>query len=408
MTIGYLAQVFPSLTMTFVYREVMALRAAGLAVHTFSTWKPKPGELSDEAKGLVNNTFYIFPLNIFQFLVSHFRYLLTRPWRYLNTLGFCVLRPRGSFKNRLRTFLHFCQAVHLAREVERQNITHLHAHFALNATTLALVVFRLTGITFSFTAHANDIFVNPILLPEKIKAARFIVAISEYNIEFLQKIVPGQATADKIHLVHCGIDVQHFSPPDSRQQNVKPVIFSVGRLIEKKGYPYLIKACRILVDQGYNFQCFIAGGGPQETLLKKMIEEEGLSDYVHLTGIIFQEQLKDYLNKTDVFVLPCVVGSDQDMDGIPNSLMEAMAVEVPVISTDISGIPELIQNEKTGLQVPSEDAGSLAEAIASLFNNKELRMTLSQAGRAKVVDEFEIQKNAHSLLNIFRTYLDKN
>ena len=405
MTIGYLAQVYPSLTMTFVYREVLAFRNAGFDVQTFATWPPDLNELSEEAKGLVEETFYIFPLSWGAFLLDHCRYLLTRPRRYLGTLFFCLTRKHKTFKNRLRTFFHFCQAVKLASEVERRKIQHLHAHFALNATTIAMVVSRLLGTTFSFTAHANDIFVNPILLPQKIQEALFIVVISEYNKQFLQNIVSTEETRKKIHLVHCGIDVQHFSPPDIQPDVDKPIIFSVGRLIEKKGFLYLIKACRILADQGYQFKCLIAGGGPQETLLKQMVEECELGDYVELMGVIFQEDLKAYLGKPGVFVLPCVIAQDQDMDGIPNSLMEAMAMEMPAISTTVSGIPELIVNEKTGLLVPPRDEVALAKAIATLLENQELRITLGKSGRQKVIEEFEIKENVNNLLNIFEMYL---
>jgi glycosyltransferase involved in cell wall biosynthesis len=406
MPIGYVAQKFPQLTLTFVYREVRALRAAGLDIQTFSTWKPNLNELSDEAKEFVKDTFYIFPLDWLRFLQSHAWYLLTRPRRYLGTLWFCLTREHKTFKNRWRTFLHFCQAVYLAQEVERRNVKHLHVHFALNATTIAMVVSRLTGATFSFTAHANDIFANPILLPEKIKAARFIIAISEYNIRFLHNVVPSQETLDKTHLVHCGIDIQRFSPPNHRSHADQPVILTVGRLVEKKGYPYLIKACRILADQGYDFRCLIVGGGPQETILKQMIQDNGLSSYVNLLGIVFQEHLRDHFGQADIFVLPCVVGSDQDMDGIPNTLMEAMSMEIPVISTTVSGIPELVEDGKAGFLVPPQDEVSLARAMANLLENEELRSTLGKAGRAKVVAEFEIEKNANSLLNIFKSYLE--
>ncbi|HXV96970.1 MAG TPA: glycosyltransferase, partial [Anaerolineae bacterium] len=403
---GYLAQVFPHLTMTFVYREVLALRAAGLEVKTFSTWTPAPNELSAEAKPLVGDTFYIFPLNWPQFLLSHIRYLLARPQRYLGTLLFCLSREHKTLKNRWRTLSHFCQAVYLAQAVERSGIDHLHVHFALNATTLALVVARLTGIPFSFTAHANDIFANPILLPEKIKEARFIVAISEYNIRFMYNIVPAQETLDKSYLVHCGIDVQKFAPPDQRPAQVQPTILAVGRLVEKKGYPYLIKACKILAERGYDFRCLILGGGPHEARLKEMVQAYNLGERVLLKGIVFQEHLGDYLKQADIFVLPCIVGSDQDMDGIPNTLMEAMSMEIPTISTNISGIPELIEDGKTGLLVPPEDEIALAEAIISLLENAELRHALGQAGRSKVVEEFEIEKNAHRLLRIFKSRLN--
>ncbi len=406
MIIGYLAQVFPHLTMTFVYREVLALRNKNIHLQTFSTWKPKPEELSDEAKELVKSTFYIFPFNWSQFLFNHTWYLFRRPGAYLSTLWFCLMGEHKTFKNRLRTFYHFCQAVHLAKAVEAKNVGHLHVHFALNATTIALVVARLTKITFSFTAHANDIFVNPILLRDKINEAKFIIAISDYNKRFLYNILPDQGTCDKTHIVHCGIDVQHFSAPNKKLHNERPIILAIGRLVEKKGYLYLIRACKILVGQGYDFQCLIVGGGPQESLLKQIIEEEGVSDYVSLEGIVFQEHLLSYLDKADIFVLPCVVASDQDMDGIPNTLMEAMAMEIPAISTTVSGIPELIEHEKTGLLVAPEDEVSLAKAMATLLDDKELRGILGQAGRAEVIKAFEIEKNAHHLLSVFKSYLE--
>lgn len=408
MSIGYIAQVFPSLSMTFVYREVAALRSAGFEVQTFSTWKPKLSELSDEAKYLVQDTFYIFPLNWLQFLVSHFKYIVTRPQRYWGTLLFCLTRPHKTLKNRLRTFLHFCQAVHLARAVEQKGVNHLHAHFALNAATIALVVSRLTNTTFSFTVHANDIFVNPILLPEKIQAAEFIVSISEYNIRFLQKIVSPSEVVDKTHLVHCGIDVEHFMVSNNEKPDTgPPLIFSVARLVEKKGFFYLIKACKILVERGYEFNCLIGGDGPEYELLERLIQENGLTDCVKLLGVVFQEELKDYLNKTDIFVLPCIKAEDEDMDGIPNSLMEAMAMEIPVISTTLSGIPELIEDHRTGLLVPPNDETALANAICTLLDDANLGHILGQAGRVKVAEEFEIEKNAKSLLKIFEKYLPR-
>lgn len=403
--IGYLAQLFPGLTITFVYREILALRAVGLQLESFSIWKPNPDELSEEAKGFVEETFYVFPLNWFQFVHSHIYYLFSRPKLYLGTLWFCLTREHTSFKNRVRTFYHFCQAVYMGKTVERKQIQHLHAHFALNATTIALVISRLSGVTFSFTAHADDIFVNPILLPEKIKAALFIVVISEYNARFLYDVVPAPETLNKMYLVHCGIDVKRFSPNSQQPSVFPPTILAVGQLVEKKGYAYLIKACKILVGRGYDFRCLIAGGGPQEALLTHMIEEAKLSNHVHLVGRVFQEQLPDYYRQADIFVLACVRSHNQSMDGIPNVLMEAMAMEIPCISTTISGIPELVEHGKTGLLVPPQDEVSLADAIATLLEDPELRTTLGKAGRAKVIADFEIEKSADTLIQIFRSYL---
>jgi len=403
--IGYVAQIFPYLSETFVYREVKTLRAKGLDVQTFSTWQPKLDELSAEARSLVDDTFYIFPLNKVQFVRSHAMFLATRPLPYLRALLFCLSRPHKTWKNRLRTLMHFAQAVYMAQAVEQRGVEHLHVHFALNATTIAMVIYHLTGVTFSFTAHANDLFCNPILLTEKIEESAFIIAISEYNKRFMYNLLPQQKIAEKINIVHCGIDIARYAPTDKGTSDKRPTIVAVGRLVEKKGYPYLIKACRVLVDHGYDFHCLIIGGGPEEAALRQLVTEHDLTEYITLTGVVFQEEMRNYLSRADLTVLPCVVAQNQDMDGIPNTLMEAMAMEIPAISTQVSGIPELIEDGKTGLLVPPEDEVALAEAIARLLNDEPLRTKLGQAGRVKVTTEFEINKNTDQLLDIFRTQI---
>ena len=404
MSVGYVLNIFPDLTMTFVYRELMALRSAGVDIEAFSTWKPNTDELSQDSKDLVNDVFYIFPLHWFNFLKSHVAYLTTQPFVYFKTLWFCIANDYKTFRSRIRTMIHFCVAVYLAKEVQKKNIKHLHAHFAENATTLALIAARLIGVSFSFTAHAKDIFVNPILLPDKIKEAKFIIAISEYNRRYLQAFVATQDPIQKIHLVHCGIDVQKFSLTRGRSPNNQPVILSVGRLVEKKGYVYLIKACKLLVAQGYDFRCVIVGNGPQETFLKRMVIENHLSEHVIFSGAVFQEDLINFFITSDIFVLPCIIAGDKDMDGIPVSLMEAMSMEIPPISTSISGIPELIEDLKTGLTVPPKDEKTLARAIGKLIEDEELRTKLGKAGRNKVIESFEIKKNTIRLYNIFKMY----
>ena len=405
MTIGYIAQLFPSLSETFVYREVQALRTKGLKVKTFSISRPEVHELSGEAKKFLKDTFYVFPLNFSRFLLAHTWCLLTRPHRYFGTLWFCIMREHKTQKNRLRTFYHFCEAILIAKEVKRIGIKHLHAHFALNPTTVALVVSRLVEVPFSFTAHANDIFCNPILLKEKIRAARFIIAISEYNKRFLNNIVCGPKSLDRIHVVHCGVDVQRFSPQRYRKLSVKPIVLAVGRLVEKKGYPYLIRACKILVDKGYDFRCLIIGEGPQKGLLTQIIKETDLHEVVNLLGLVYQEHIREYFAKADIFVMPCIVDSDNDMDGIPVTLMEAMAMEIPTVSTSISGIPELVEHMKTGILVLPKNEVSLANAISTLIEKDDLARILGKAGRSKVKSEFEIQKNIDSLINIFESYV---
>lgn len=401
--IAYLMQGYPALTT--VYREVLALRAKGLDVRTFATWRPVPESVSKEARGLIEETFYLFPMRWPVFLKVHIRYLLARPGAYLSTLVYLLTRPGQSLAKRRRTLCHFAEGVYLAAEIERQGIPHIHAHFALNATTLALVVARLTGASFSFTAHANDIFADQVILKEKIKAARFIVAISEYNKRFLVEYSGDPRVAGKIHVVHSGIPVTDFSLDHHpvRPASAPPLVLSVARLVEKKGFPFLIQACRYLRDRGYCARCIILGSGPQEGELRRLIHDLDLEGWVELPGWLDQTQVRAYLREATAFALPCIVAEDGDRDGIPASLMEAMAMAKPCVSTAISGIPELIEDGCSGLLVAEKDAVALADALSRLLDDAELGRRLGRAGREKVIDRFNCDDIAAQLFHLFVT-----
>jgi glycosyltransferase involved in cell wall biosynthesis len=403
--VGYLTQIYPGLTT--VYREVLALRAKGLAIKTFATWRPRSETVSAEARGLTDGTFYIFPVHWRAFFKAHAGYLLTKPVAYLTTLIFVLTRPGQSLSKRRRTLLHFIEAVYLAAEVERQNIGHVHVHFALNATTLALVVERLTGVPFSFTAHAVDIFADQVILKEKIEAARFIVAISEYNKRFLIKYAGNPQVAEKIHVIHSGIPIAEFSPDTrpTRTSATPPVILSIGRLVEKKGFPFLIMACKRLRDQGYHARCVIVGGGPQEETLRRLIHEVGMEDRIELLGWQDQACVQSYLKEATLFALPCIVAENGDRDGIPAVLMEAMAMAKPCVSTAISGIPELIEDGHSGLLVPEKDEVALADALRRLLDDPQLASRLGWAGRDKVQRAFSLDHVADQLLHLFASTL---
>lgn len=399
-SIAYISQNFPNLTATFIYREVFALRDIGFKVLTLSNRDPNVQQLSAEAKGLVDTTTYVFPIHWPAMLMAHLYYLLTRPLKYLGTFLFVLTRPGESRQNRIRTFLHFCGAIYLAREVQRQQVQHIHAHFSVNAATMALVIARLLGITFSFTAH-NNFYTDRLILKEKLREARFIVAISEHARDYLLDLAPGENLRDKFHIVHCGISMEKFSPPVQRPFNQPPVIFTVSQFAERKGYPVLVEACRILTERGCQYRCVIGGDGPQRALLQQMISQYQLQHQVQLPGTIFQEQLVNHLSQADLFVLPCVTAQNGDRDGIPVSLMEAMAMALPVVSTYVSGIPELIEDGRTGLMVPEKDAEALADAIQRLLEDDVLRAKLGQAGRQKIAADFNLDKTSAQLAELF-------
>jgi glycosyltransferase involved in cell wall biosynthesis len=396
--IAHLAQEFPSLTMTFVYREVMALREMGVNIETFSIWKPSREKVSREARHLMDTTFYIFPLDWFKFLKAQLYFLVTRPIKYVSTFFYVLTRPGMKFSHRRRTFFQFFYAIYMAAEIKKRGIQHIHAHFALNAATVAMVIGRLLGITYSSTAHANDIFADPVLLEEKLKNAKFTITISEYNRQYLQQFV----SADKIYIVHYGLDLNQFVPLSKRTDGNVPVIFSIGRLVEKKGFSYLIQACQILAERGYNFTCEIVGEGPQRNILQKMIADANLEGRVSLEGTVLQEELVEYWRKATVFALPCVIGEDGDRDGMPNVLIEAMALQVPVVSTALVGIPEFIQPGYSGFLAPPGDAQALANLLGQLLDAPALREQMGRNARIAAEQTFDLQRNASQILDIYK------
>jgi len=398
--IAHLAQIFPSLTMTFVYREIMALRAMGVNIDTFSIWKPNPTKVSQEARHLIDTTFYILPLSWFKFLKAHLYFLLTCPHKYVPTLFYVLTRPGMKFSHRRRTFFQFLYAVYLATEIKKRGIQHIHAHFALNAATVALVISRLLDITYSLTAHANDIFDDPVLLKEKLENAKFAITISDYNKQYLQQFV----SADKIYIVYYGLDLDRFVPLSECTTGSVPIIFSIGRLVEKKGFPYLIEACQILVKRNYHFKCEIVGEGPQRDMLQKMIAEAHLEGIVSLEGAVLQENLLDYWRKATIFVLPCVIGEDGDRDGMPNVLIEAMALQVPVISTSIVGIPEFIQHGHSGFLALPRDAQTLAELIGRMLDDPVLRDQMRRNARIITEQSFDLQHNVRQILDLYKQH----
>ena len=396
--IAHLAQEFPSLTMTFVYREVMALREMGVNIDTFSIWKPSREKVSREARHLMDTTFHIFPLDWFKFPKAQLYFLITRPVKYVSTFFYVLTRPGIKPPHRRRTFFQFFYAIYMAAEIKKRGIQHIHAHFALNAATVAMVIGRLLGITYSLTAHANDIFADPVLLEEKLKNAKFTITISEYNKRYLQQF----ASADKIHIVHYSLDLNQFAPLPERKDGSSPVIFSIGRLVEKKGFPYLVDACRILAERGYKFKCEIVGEGPQRDILEQMIADNNLEGIVSLKGAVLQENLMEYWRKATVFALPCVIGEDGDRDGMPNVLIEAMALQLPVVSTSLVGIPEFIQHGHSGFLAPPGDAQALANLLGQCLGAPALRERMGQNARIAAEQTFDLQRNTSQILDIYK------
>ncbi len=402
--IAYISQALPNLTETFVYREIFALREQGFSVIPLSIHAPKFDNLSAETRDLAQETTFVFPLNRLGFVRAHLHFLLTRPVQYWQTFFFVMTRPGESLANRRRTLYHFAEAIFLAITVQRMGVTHVHAHFSVNAATIALVLARLLNISFSFTVH-NNIFTDRLILLEKIQAAKFIAVISEYSrdylLDWLGDYPQKEQIRQKFHIIHCGVDPQRFTPLESRPPRPVPQILSVAQFAERKGMPYLVEACHLLKQRGCQFTCIIGGGGAQRAELEQLIETYQLAAVVKLPGVIYQEDLITYLNQTDIFAMACITAENGDMDGIPVALMEAMAMEIATVSTYVSGIPELIDHEQTGLLVPEKDVVALADALQRLIENEPYRAQLGQQARAKIVTDFNIHHTSQQITTLF-------
>jgi glycosyltransferase involved in cell wall biosynthesis len=284
--------------------------------------------------------------------------------------------------------------------VLKENVEHLHAHFATYPALVAMIVHRLTGRDFTFTAHAHDIFLEKALLKEKVREAKYVVTISEYNKRYLTDFC-GPGAALKIHVVHCGLDLAEWTYAPHLNGTLPVRFLSVGRLTEMKGFEYLIRACGRIKDKA-DFKVHIVGDGHLRPHFEELIKEMDLSERVILEGVLDSAHVRALMNESTVFVAPSVWNDTDGQDGIPLVLMEAMAIGKPAIASRISGIPELIQDNKSGFLVEPENARELAEKMWDLANNPKSQENFSKNGRQKIEQEFDIQKSVAQLEELFQ------
>jgi glycosyltransferase involved in cell wall biosynthesis len=297
-------------------------------------------------------------------------------------------------------FLRLYQAIYVGLRLQEGGINHVHAHFAGMAARTAFWIDKFFGISFSFTGHANDIFAPrdfEIGLDKLMVKARAIVTVSDFGVRFLKERFP--ATGAKVRCVYNGIEISEFQRGDFSA--AVPSLISVGRLIEKKGFSDLITACELLRKRGRDFRCQIIGEGPLEERLLAAINNCGLQGQITLAGPKPQSAVRSRLATATVFVLPCIAEQSGAMDNLPTVIMEAMAAGLPVVSTNVGGIPEMIAEGETGLLVPPNDPSALANAIEKLIVDSALAKKFGHAGYAQACALFSIEKNVRDLLKIF-------
>ena len=390
---AYLFERFPSFGQTFCYREVAELDRQDITAPIFSIRNPKDEPPQDWDNRIVERVQYL-PEE--KELLENVRGAAKK--RKVGTDIVAALDEWG----RRTDFLRLYQAIYVGLRMREMGIYHVHAHFAGMAARTAFWINRFFSISFSFTAHANDIF-SPrrfeIGLDKLVDTARAIVTETDYAARFLRERFSHRA--DRVHRIYNGLDLAEFGRADF--SSTPPLIIAVGRLISKKGFADLIRACGLLAERGKSFRCEIIGEGPLENELRRQIEELGLQNYVALSGAKPQTQLRRLLAAANVFVLPSVIDPDGGMDNLPTVIMEAMATGLPVVSTNIGGIPEMIVENETGFLVQSGDASGMAYAIERAISDRCLAERLGHSGYERARTLFSIENNVRDLCALLKT-----
>ncbi|MHB8311746.1 MAG: glycosyltransferase [Candidatus Dormibacteria bacterium] len=391
-TVGYLTKRFPRLSETFILGEILGLEAAGVPLRLYALAHPGEDLVQPDVALVASQVVYLHggagrrhrAADATAVLAAHSRLFWRSPRRYLGVVAYIARKRRH-----LSTLRHFLEAGRLALLLEAEDSRHLHAAFAHGPASVAHFVHLLTGLPFSFAAHAKDLYLSaPDLLARKIAAAEFVLACSESAAAALRSLAgsdPG-----KIRLAHHGVDTGRFAPepavPAAGEGALR--ILAVGRLVEKKGYPVLLQALAALVAGGSAISCQIIGSGPQRAGVEADIERWGLDGAVTLLGSRTHNEVAAAYRSADVFVQASVILADGDRDGIPNSLLEAMASGLAVVASDVAGIPEVVR-PGCGLLVPPGDADALASALAGLALDRDRVRQLGAGARAYVVDNLD-------------------
>jgi glycosyltransferase involved in cell wall biosynthesis/thymidylate kinase len=402
--IAYVVSHFPKLTETFILDEMIAIEQNGLSIELFPLIRDRSKVVHPAAKPFMMRA-HFQPFISLAILKANLFYFKRKPGEYLDTL-FSVLKSTwGSYRLFIGSIGIFPKSVFFAYQMAVEGITHVHAHFARHATTTGFVIQRMAKIPYSFTAHGSDIHCDRHMLREKVAEADLVVPISNFNQKVILEECKGQYL-DKLKVIHCGVDTQQAFKPRSWDEDIENrnaiSIICIGTLHEVKGQTYLITSCKILKEAGYNVVCHFVGDGPDRPSLVKQAAQDGL-DSIIFHGVLTRPEIIQMLQEMDIAVTPSVPASDGRREGIPIVVMEAMASGLPVVASNISGIPELVEDNRNGFLVPPCDVGALVAAIERLIQEPGLRRQFGMAGREKIEKEFSLQINAAKLAQYFHS-----
>jgi glycosyltransferase involved in cell wall biosynthesis len=388
---AYLLHRFPGITDTFIKREIRGLRRAGTEVQVVSVWKPRAAETTpDILSEWSADTHFMLPRSLFSIARILFSSLIHYPRRFLRTIHLAFSTSRPGVQGLAFQLFYFIEAVLAADTLRRNAIDHVHNHIGDQSGTVTMLAANLAGIGYSITFHGWPVFFDAKYsrIKEKVLGAKFTRAIS-YFCRSQLLMFSGLDDPTRIKVIHCGLNVEKYVYRPPKEQLKR--IFCAARLSPEKGHAFLIYAVRYLLDRGHELELGLAGDGPSKRQLAALAAELAISDRVHFLGYLTEDEVIHELQKSDLFVLPSFV------EGLPVSAMEAMAVGVPVIATNIAGTSELIEDGKTGLLVRPSDSQALADAIIRMIQDYDFRLHAAELGRKKIVDEFDVDKETAKL-----------
>ncbi|BCS88758.1 glycosyltransferase [Pseudodesulfovibrio sediminis] len=409
-TLGMVLKGYPRISETFISNEIRLLEEMGFIIHIYSMRAPRENFSHDSIKQIKAKVTYL-PSSMFfglpAFLWHNIRLFLRMPARYRECLK--LMKKRYALAPKKYTWIkHMLQAGYIMQKSvidDGVDLGHLHGHFAHTPTTVTMYAAKLADVPFSFTAHAKDIYTqDPRRIEDKVDLAKFVVTCTKYNEQYLKKTV---ANGNPIHCVYHGINLDLFSP-NGRTTTAKPPykILTVARFVEKKGLDTVLRALAKLRAEGLEFHYTLVGEGKAKfnRKIENLIKELCLDDVTTLTGTITHDEVIDLLGSADCFTLGCREAQDGDRDGIPNVVAESMATGVPVAATDVSGVPELVTHEETGMLCPSNDVNALADILRRILTDNELRAKIIPAAREQVLKLFDNKKLIHDLGEIYKSH----
>jgi len=410
-SVGYIVRSYPRLSQTFILDEIRALERLGVPIHIFAMTDPREEVTQAEVAEVRAPVQYLDRLGRTwaSAISTHLRAAIRSPRRYAAALRHTIASGESDAGYRVASrYTCFHHAVCLTMRLHQLENSgggptgHLHAHFAHDPTLVALLTHLLTGLPYSFTAHARDLYQVPeSMLRARAARSETIVTCCLPNVEYLRNVLPPRLH-DKVKLLHHGVDLHAFQPRAHRERaSDPPLLMSVGRLVEKKGFADLLAACGRLKDAGGRFRCRIYGEGPERSKLKGIVQDLDLGDRITLAGARSRRDLMRAYRQADVFVLTPLVTENGDRDGIPNVLVEALASGLPVVTTAVGGIPELVTHGVAGLVGRPRDVEEIATHLASLLDDHALRRKLGAAGRATVEERFDLRRSAEELAGLF-------